>query len=62
MKKLNMTEAAAVVGGTSCIDSYELAIVAGQQGCYAVKTCTDKTGKVYKKYDAAAVNFCKQAG
>jgi len=59
MKKLNMIEAAAIIGGTkeTCVSSYETVTVGGVASCKAVLTCTDKHGNVtnvMKNADATA--------
>lgn len=47
MKKINMNEASAIVGGTTtCVNSFELNLVGDATVCNAVKTCTDKNGVV----------------
>jgi len=60
MKKMTMTEACSIVGGTSqtCVDSYSLALVNGQNACFAVKTCTDKNGVESKTYTPAVLGDC----
>ena len=62
MKKLNATEAANIVGGTSkvCSDSYEKIIVGGVSSCKLITTCTDKHGN--KTYQAQTADDAKCAG
>jgi len=63
MKKINMSEASAVVGGTTtCVNSFELNLVGDQTVCNAVKTCTDKNGVVTKTFTAAAMMNCPSIG
>lgn len=46
MRKINLTEASSVVGGTStvCTDKYSWVSIGGKFSCRQVKTCTDKNG------------------
>ncbi|HEY1845065.1 MAG TPA: DUF4762 family protein [Buttiauxella sp.] len=61
MKKLNVSEAQVVIGGTckTCTDSFEWV---GDNVCNSVKTCTDKNGVVTKTYKTAPASSCKQPG
>ncbi|CNH14285.1 DUF4762 family protein [Yersinia aldovae] len=52
MKKINMTDANAVVGGTcktTCKDTYEWLTGSTTLTCQAITTCTDKHGKVVSR-------------
>lgn len=63
MKKINMSEASTVVGGTTtCVNSFELNLVGDNTVCNAVKTCTDKNGVVTKTFTAAAIINCGNVG
>ncbi|AVF34818.1 MULTISPECIES: DUF4762 family protein [Rahnella] len=63
MKKINMTEASTIVGGTTtCVNSFELNLVGNATVCNAVKTCTDKNGVVTKTFTAAAIINCGSVG
>ncbi|WP_265669255.1 DUF4762 family protein [Klebsiella grimontii] len=64
MKKMTMTEASVIVGGTctTCVNSFELTLVGDETACNAVKTCTDKNGVVTKSYTPAAMANCGNAG
>lgn len=64
MKKLNMIEAAAVIGGTCedvCTSSYERVTVGGSISCKEVTTCVDKHGNSTVTMKDAAKTMC-QAG
>jgi len=63
MKKMTMTEARSIVGGTfqTCVDTYTSALVNNQTACFAVKTCTDKNGVETKTYTPAALGDCVNA-
>jgi len=63
MKKMTMTEARSIVGGTSqtCVDTYTSALVNNQTACFAVKTCTDKNGVESKTYTPAVLADCGNA-
>lgn len=63
MKKLNMAEAATVVGGTFfCKTTYEWANNGGTETCNRVYSCTSKFGPVNKTYLVAPNSYCKQTG
>ncbi|HCH38733.1 MAG TPA: DUF4762 domain-containing protein [Enterobacter sp.] len=64
MKKINMTEASAIIGGTceTCENTYELMIVNGSDVCAAVTTCTDKNGVVTRSYKVSHKNNCPAIG
>lgn len=63
MKKINMSEASAVIGGTTtCVNSFELNMVGDVKFCNAIKTCTDKHGVVTKSYTPAAIINCGSVG
>lgn len=64
MKKINMTEASAIIGGTceTCVNTYELMTVNGSGVCADVKTCTDKNGAVTRTYKISDKANCPDAG
>ncbi|WP_300005203.1 DUF4762 family protein [uncultured Cedecea sp.] len=63
MKKLNMIEAAAVIGGTKevCVSSYESVVIGGVASCKEVITCTDKHGNATTALKDAAPAACISA-
>lgn len=63
MKKINLSEASTIVGGTcnTCVNSFEMTLVGGNTVCNAVKTCTDKCGVVTKTYSATNIANCGSA-
>jgi len=64
MKKINMTEASAIIGGTceTCVNTYELMSINGSDVCAAVKTCTDKNGVVTRTYQVSDKANCPAVG
>lgn len=64
MKKLNIAQAEAIVGGKckTCTDAFEWVSNGGVEACNAVQTCTDKHGVVTKTYKVAPSSSCKQPG
>lgn len=64
MKKMTQAEASAIIGGTcmTCVNSFELSMVGEETVCNAVKTCTDKYGKVDTTYTPAAMSNCGSVG
>lgn len=64
MKKMNVTEASAIVGGTceTCVNTYELMTVNTAEVCAAVKTCTDKNGVVTRTYQISDKANCPTLG
>lgn len=61
MKKLSMTEASNIIGGTckeTCTSSYENVIVGGVTSCKQVTTCTDKYGNSTVTMKDAAKGMC----
>lgn len=60
MKKLNIAEASAVIGGhcKTCSDSFEWVTSGNNEVCKAVTTCIDKNGVVTKTYKTAPYSSC----
>ncbi|MFI8417597.1 DUF4762 family protein [Serratia sp. NPDC078593] len=61
MKKLNMTKAATIIGGTfrTCSSTtYEKTVIGGTTMCAAVSQCTNKYGRSEKTYRLVANQRC----
>lgn len=59
MKKINLSEAEKVVGGTfACSTKFEWVGAGSNKSCNLVTTCADKFGNVRKTYRSAAVGSC----
>lgn len=60
MKRLNIIEAASVIGGTceTCTSSYEAVVIGGVTSCKEVTTCTDKYGNNTITMKDAADSTC----
>jgi len=63
MKKMAMSQAANIVGGTFkhsvCKNYFEGLVVAGKPStCYSVKECTDKHGVINKEMRVAPASNC----
>ncbi|QMV51926.1 DUF4762 family protein [Ewingella americana] len=62
MKKMTMSQAATIVGGTFksyCSNTYEQSMGPnGKPACYSVKTCTDKHGVINKKMTVSSGSNC----
>lgn len=59
MKKINLSEAGKIVGGTfACSNNFEWVGTGSSKACNLVTVCADKFGHVKKTYRSAPVGSC----